>query len=134
MKAEPDPPPTQAQPGAPDLPEVRLAHCGCILSANAPPVGYRFKATEFGDVRVSVFACREHTKLSSALESDDLPLKKPKPKRAAKSSPSKGTKPRPKSSDDQYSPEHYSNTVAELSDSPALLRPAAKPADRSNPK
>jgi hypothetical protein len=100
--------PAEIQPDPPDLPEVRLAHCGCVLSADAAPVGYRFKASAFGDVRVPVFACREHTKLASALVSPTLPIvkaPKAKPKRAAKSSPSKGTTPRPKSLDDQPKPE-----------------------------
>jgi hypothetical protein len=55
----------EIQPGAPDLPEVRLGHCGCVLSADASPVGYRFKASAFGDVRVPVYACREHSHLSA---------------------------------------------------------------------
>jgi hypothetical protein len=67
--------------GAPDLPQVRIADCRCILSVDIPPVGYRFKATEFGDVRVSVYGCREHTHLS-ALTS---PTPVVKAKRAGKS-------------------------------------------------
>jgi hypothetical protein len=94
----------EIQPGSPELPMVRIADCRCILPADIPPVGYRFRATEFGDVRVSVFACAEHTHLSAVSTNVDIPLKKPKPKRAATSSPSKGTKPRPKSSVNQPKP------------------------------
>jgi hypothetical protein len=75
----------EIQPGAPDLPEVRLGHCGCVLSADASPVGYRFKASAFGDVRVPVYACREHTRLSAVPTNVGIPIKKAKPKRAAKS-------------------------------------------------
>ena len=35
-----------------ELPQVRIVDCGCILLADARPVGYRFKATVQGDVRL----------------------------------------------------------------------------------
>jgi len=45
------------------LPQVRIGTCGCILPGDAKPVGYVFKATQFGDVRQPVFACPGHTHL-----------------------------------------------------------------------
>ena len=43
-----------------ELPQVRIADCGCIIPADAKPIGYRFKATQLGDVRVLVYCCPEH--------------------------------------------------------------------------
>jgi hypothetical protein len=94
----------EIQPGPPELPMVRIADCRCILSVDIPPIGFKFVSTPTGDRRQLVYGCPAHTHLSVVVETD-LPLKKPKPRRAAKSSPSKGTKPRPKSSDDQPKPE-----------------------------
>ncbi len=80
--------PAETQPDPPELPLVRVAHCGCILPADIPPVGYRFAKTASGDARVMVFACSEHTKLASALVSPTLPIvKAPKPKRAGPTVP-----------------------------------------------
>lgn len=39
-----------------ELPQVRIADCGCVLLADAKPIGYRFKLTTLGDVRVSVYS------------------------------------------------------------------------------
>jgi hypothetical protein len=92
---------SKATPGElldpPDLPLVIVGACGCVLRADSVPVGVRFVLTSTGDKRVLVYCCPEHTRLNAVVESDLPPplTKKPKPKRAAKSSPSKGTKPRP---------------------------------------
>jgi hypothetical protein len=43
-----------------ELPMVRIADCGCVILADAQPVGFRFKATVHGDVRQPVFACDRH--------------------------------------------------------------------------
>jgi hypothetical protein len=43
-----------------ELPQVRIGDCGCILLADALPVGYRFKLTTLGDVRTPVYACELH--------------------------------------------------------------------------
>jgi len=40
-----------------ELPIVRVADCGCMILASAKPIGHRFKATAFGDVRTPVYAC-----------------------------------------------------------------------------
>jgi hypothetical protein len=42
--------------------QVRIADCGCILLADAKPIGYRFKLTTLGDVRTPVHCCVEHDK------------------------------------------------------------------------
>jgi len=33
---------------------VRIAHCGCVIPADARPAGHAVKTTWFGDVRVPV--------------------------------------------------------------------------------
>jgi hypothetical protein len=48
-----------------ELPMVRIADCGCVILADAKPVGYRFKVTQLGDVRQPVFACTGHTHLGA---------------------------------------------------------------------
>lgn len=48
------------QPPAEESPECRIADCGCILAADIPPVGYRWKLTTLGSVRTPVFACEQH--------------------------------------------------------------------------
>jgi hypothetical protein len=45
-----------------DLPQVRIADCGCILPASVGPVGISFKQTPTGDARVLIFCCSEHDK------------------------------------------------------------------------
>jgi hypothetical protein len=47
-----------------DMPEVRVGACGCVLRADALPIGFRFVATPTGDKRVAVYACAEHTRLT----------------------------------------------------------------------
>jgi hypothetical protein len=42
------------------LPQVRVADCHCIIPADGLPIGYLYKLTPTGDVRVLVYACAEH--------------------------------------------------------------------------
>jgi hypothetical protein len=77
---------TQLDP--PELPQVIVGACGCVLRADSLPVGFRFVATGTGDKRVMVFACAEHTHLSALpIGNGPAPVvkAKAKPKRAAKS-------------------------------------------------
>jgi hypothetical protein len=73
----------EIQPDAPELPQVIVGACGCVLPTNSLPVGFRFVATATGDKRIAVYACREHTRIS-ALTS---PAPKAKPRRASPTVP-----------------------------------------------
>lgn len=72
-----------------ELPQVRLAACGCVIAASTPPVGYVFRATGTGDSRVLVYACGEHDRTKVLPEGSVGPspsrrlLRRP-PKRTAK--------------------------------------------------
>ena len=48
------------EPRLDELPVVRLAHCGCVISASVPPVGITFRQTPTGDARVLVYSCERH--------------------------------------------------------------------------
>jgi len=43
-----------------ELPLVRVGSCGCVLPADAAPIGYRFVPTTTGDKRLLVYCCAEH--------------------------------------------------------------------------
>ena len=73
------------EPEAEELREVRIAACGCVLSADVPPIGFRFVATPTGDKRVMVFCCREHDRTSALSPSPQpTPLKVLKNKRSGR--------------------------------------------------
>jgi hypothetical protein len=76
------PKPAEFQPDPPELPQVIVGACGCVLPTNSLPVGFRFAVTATGDKRIAVYACREHTRISAGMSTT---VDKPKPKRAVKS-------------------------------------------------
>jgi hypothetical protein len=63
-----------------ELPQVRIADCGCVILADAKPVGYRFKATPQGDARMSVYACpqHDHTRRQEVSEATRTPVRPPR--------------------------------------------------------
>jgi hypothetical protein len=72
------------EPRLDELPIVRVAHCGCVISASVPPVGITFKLTPTGDARVLIYACERHYQpLSEAVASEPVPVRKRARKDAA---------------------------------------------------
>jgi hypothetical protein len=67
--------------GTPDLPQVIVGACGCVLRADSLPVGFRFVSTPTGDKRQGVYACPAHSHLTPLTSSPPV-VKAPKPKRA----------------------------------------------------
>ena len=63
-----------------ELPQVRIADCGCILPAEAKPVGYRWRLTPTGDARVLVYACSAHDHTHTTAPEPTIPKR---PRRAA---------------------------------------------------
>jgi hypothetical protein len=62
----------EIQPDPPELPQVIVGACGCVLRADSLPVGYRFVATGTRDKRVMVYACPEHTRTRELLTPNGL--------------------------------------------------------------
>lgn len=57
----------------PELPQVIVGTCGCLLPTDSKPVGFRFVATPTGDKRVALYVCREHDKTKAPLEPTEAP-------------------------------------------------------------